>query len=74
MEGTKPGYKTTEFYLTLLTNVIAIIGALKGVIPDNVATIIVATANAAYGLIRALTKATATPSTVGDTNVTVKAS
>lgn len=75
MNEQKPGYKTSEFYLTLLTNVVALIGALKGIIPDSTATIIIAAANAIYGLIRAITKTgTSTGTSDASANVTVKAS
>lgn len=57
MDTGKPGWKTTEFYLTLLTNIVAIVGSLKGVIPQEAATIVVAVANGIYGIIRAVTKA-----------------
>lgn len=56
MDGVKPGYKTTEFWLTVLTNLIALVGALKGVIPDQTATIVVAAINGVYGVVRAITK------------------
>lgn len=73
--GQKPGYLTTEFYLTLLTNVVALVGALKGIIPDSTATIVIASANAIYGLIRAITKTgTSTGTSDAVANVSVKAS
>lgn len=74
MDTNKPGYKTTEFYLTLLTNVVAIVGAMKGIIPDQVATIIVASANGIYGIVRAITKSATTGSSDAVANVSVKAS
>ena len=55
----KPGWKTTEFWMTIATNVVTVAGALKGLIPDDKAALIVAIANAVYGVARALTKATA---------------
>lgn len=74
MNTGKPGWKTTEFYLTLLTNLVAIVGALKGVIPDHVATIIVAVANGSYGVVRAITKSNTSGTSDATANVTVKAS
>lgn len=56
MEGTKPGYKTTEFWLNILTNIITIVGTLKGVIPEQTAAIIIASANGIYGVVRAIAK------------------
>lgn len=61
MNGSKPGWKTTEFWLTLLTNVSTLVAALKGVVPDQAALIIVASANGIYGIIRAISKATTPP-------------
>lgn len=70
----KPGWKTTEFWLTMLTNLIAIIGSLKGVIPTETATIILAVANGVYGVIRAITKSGTAGNSDATANVTVKAS
>ena len=55
----KTGWKTTEFWMTVATNVITVIGALKGVIPDDKAALVIAIANAVYSVARALTKAAA---------------
>lgn len=57
MNASKPGWKTTEFWLTLLgTTIPTLVGALTGVIPPETAAIIVAVANGVYGVIRAATK------------------
>lgn len=53
----KPGWKTTEFWMAVATNVIAVVGTLKGVIPPDHASLIIAIANAVYGIARAITKA-----------------
>lgn len=77
MEGTKPGWKTSEFWLTVLgTTLPTLIGAANGVIPPKWATIILAASSAGYGLIRAITKGTETKAGKSDAtaNVTVKAS
>lgn len=55
----KPGYKTTEFWLTVITNIVTVIGAIKGLIPANVATIALTVLNAIYGVIRTLAKSNA---------------
>ena len=52
----RPGYKTTEFWLTILSNLSTIIGALTGVIPPEKAAIIIAAINAIYGFLRTVTK------------------
>lgn len=52
----KPGYKTTEFWLTTLTNISAIVGSLNGLISPDLAAIIVAVANGIYGVVRAIAK------------------
>lgn len=61
----KPGYRSTEFYTTLLTNVFAILTLFGVAIPDNnaiiqaVAVIGAALANAVYAHGRSTLKATA---------------
>lgn len=61
MTNAKPGYLTTEFWMTILTNIVTLVGALKGVIPDQAAAIILASANGIYGVVRAITKQGASP-------------
>lgn len=58
----KTGYKTSEFWLAVLSNVATVIPALAGVIPAEKAAMILAVVNGIYGIVRGLTKATATPS------------
>jgi hypothetical protein len=53
----KSGIKTTEFWMTMLTSVISLVGALEGIIPADISVMIIAGANAAYGFMRAITKA-----------------
>ncbi len=75
MEGTKPGWKTSEFWITVLSTTIpTLIGAANGMIPPKWATIILAASSAAYGLIRAITKSSASGTSDATANVTVKAS
>lgn len=55
----KPGWKTSEFWLTVITNLVTVIGTLHGVISPNVAAIALASLNGVYGIIRAITKSNA---------------
>ena len=62
----KEGYKTTEFWLTILSNLSAVIGALSGVIKPETAAIIIAAINAVYGFIRAITKSSVSTGNQGN--------
>ena len=53
----KRGIFTTEFWLVILTNIITIVGALKGVIPGEWAAGILGIANTVYGILRSFVKA-----------------
>jgi hypothetical protein len=57
----KPGYLTTEFYVTILTNVLAVVSALfhkrLGLDVTKDAAVIAGVANAVYTLARSHTKA-----------------
>lgn len=55
----KSGWKTTEFWLAVLSNVATVVPALGGLIPPEKAATILAIVNGLYGIVRALTKATA---------------
>ena len=55
----KPGWKTTYFWLTLLSNVVPIVGSLKGVIPPDKAAMIIGIINGVYGIIRSFSTANA---------------
>ena len=57
----KSGWKTTEFWLVVLSNIATVIPALSGVIPPEKAATILAVVNGIYGIVRALTKASALP-------------
>jgi hypothetical protein len=48
----KPGWKTTEFWLTILSNLVTVIGTLKNVIPPEKAAMYIGIINAIYGIIR----------------------
>jgi hypothetical protein len=52
----KPGWKTSEFYLTVLSNLIAIAGALNGVLDPKTAAIIMAVLNGLYTTLRTVAK------------------
>lgn len=55
-EVTKPGYKTTEFWLTIVSNAIMILGALDGKIDPKVAAIALAVLNGVYTALRGYVK------------------
>ena len=57
MPTVKPGWQCTEFYVTVLSNIIAIVGALKGIIPAQTATIALVILNGIYTILRSLVKA-----------------
>lgn len=52
----KPGYKTTEFWVTVLTAVGIVVAALADALPPKWATVAVAVATAAYNVARGLSK------------------
>ena len=57
----KSGWKTTEFWLAVLSNIATVIPALGGLIPPEKAATILAVVNGLYGIVRAITKASAVP-------------
>lgn len=52
----KPGWKTTEFWLVMLTNAIAIVESLKGTLPPETAAIAITVLNCIYTIMRSITK------------------
>ena len=52
----KPGYKTTEFYLVLATNLAVFISALSDALPPKYATYGAAIVNGLYAIARGLSK------------------
>ena len=52
----KEGFKTSEFWLTLLSSAIAVVGAIKGVIPAQTAAIALAILNGIYTTMRSVVK------------------
>lgn len=53
----KKGYKTTEFWVTILTQVATIGTAVAGLLPPDRAAILVGLSQAAYAISRGLAKA-----------------
>lgn len=52
----KPGYKTTEFWLAIATNVAAIGGMVADALPPKYGVPVMAAVNAVYAVARAYTK------------------
>jgi len=52
----KPGWKTTEFWLTVLTGVGAVAAAEQGNLPDRYAAVAAAVSVAAYAIARSIAK------------------
>ena len=66
MNGTKPGWKTSEFWITLLMNVIGALTLIKGIVPAPYsAYVIVALTvlNSVYTIARSFVKTAAVPVT-----------
>lgn len=59
--GSKPGWKTTEFWLTVLSQIGTVVSAFQGSLSPKNAAIISAALTGIYGIVRAFTK-----SNVGD--------
>lgn len=53
----KSGYKTSEFWLVVVSNLIAIVGALNGVLDPKTAAIALAVLNGVYSTLRTIAKA-----------------
>ena len=66
MNGTTPGWKTSEFWLSLLGTIGTVVGALKGVISPNVAAGITATISGVYTIVRGWVKTTDSSTSVGN--------
>lgn len=52
----KAGHKTTEFWLTIVSNLITIAGALQGMIDGKTAAVILAVLNGVYTVLRTIAK------------------
>jgi len=53
----KPGWKSTEFQLVAVTNLITTVQALTGVIPPEYAIVVLAVLNGVYAALRSYVKA-----------------
>jgi len=53
----KPGWKTTEFYLNLATQIGVLWGAIQGFVPPKIAAIVTVAGAAIYTIARTVTKA-----------------
>jgi hypothetical protein len=61
MTGITPGWRTSEFWLTVLgTNVPALVAAYQGKIPPQYAALVLAAANFGYALLRTIHKSVVT--------------
>lgn len=52
----KPGWKTTEFWVSVATSVGAVTAASVGVLPEKYAALMVAVSSGAYAVARGLAK------------------
>ena len=57
----KAGWKTTEFWMTIVTQLLAVVAALNGVLDAKTAAIIIAVLNGVYGVLRTLAKVPVVP-------------
>lgn len=60
--GLKPGYKTTEFWVVVLTTIATLAGQLDGLVPPPWGVVISGIAAAAYAISRGLAKSGQPPS------------
>jgi len=56
MNGVKPGWKTTEFWLVVVANLMNVVGALKGLVKPEIATIAVTVLDGLYAILRTFAK------------------
>jgi hypothetical protein len=66
------GIQTTEFALTCVVNVAALVGSLSGLIPSNIAIYVIAAINAVYGILRTIVKVNDPTAVIPDLPVTPK--
>lgn len=55
-QNLKSGLKTTEFWLVVVSNLLTIIAAMKGIIPPKTAAIVVAVLTGIHDVLRNLLK------------------
>lgn len=77
MTGTKPGWKTSEFWMTLMTNVIGMLGMAKGIVPPQYQPYVIGALtvlNSVYTIARTFIKQSPSPvtttATAGTTTTT----
>ena len=63
MADIKPGWQTTEFWLVVATNLLAIGTAVQGALPAKYAIVIMAALNGFYNFMRTIAKNNSTPPT-----------
>ena len=57
MNGTtKPGYRTTEFWLTMATNLAGVLAMVAGILPAKYGVPTMAASNTLYAILRTLVK------------------
>ena len=56
MNGTKPGWKTSEFWLTVASQVTIVWGSVQGLVPPKYAVIASAVGTMVYTILRTLAK------------------
>lgn len=64
----KSGVSTSEFWLTILTNVVVVLQTLDGQIEGKWVAVVLAAVNGVYGVMRALVKSNATNSSTTTTS------
>lgn len=62
----KTGYKTTEFWLVIITNLLAVVTAFNGLLDPKTAGIIVAVLNGLYAILRSVVKINTPDATTPD--------
>lgn len=65
MDGSKPGYKTTEFWMNTAAQIGVVWGAIQGLVPPKWAAIISVAGAAVYTVARTITKAITDIKTAG---------
>ena len=61
---TRPGYRTTEFWITVIVQIAAVCAALADALPARYAAIVSAISAAAYAIARGLSKSGVKPDPV----------
>jgi len=52
----KAGWKTTEFWITVVGNLIIVAGSIEGILPAQTAAVVLAVLNGIYTVLRTLAK------------------